>query len=104
MDHPHQPTSESSAAAKQALQAELADLAVLQTLQQGAGALWVDAQSKEKPTYLRADQLQPAAFREMFQKTWKEDNQSSAFLVLKDQGQLHLVKVPLRNAHASGTV
>ena len=86
------------------LQGELADLAVLQTLQHGPGALWVREKS-EKPAYLGIDQLEPPAFREMFQKTWDEDNAKSAFLVLQDQAQLHIMKVPRsRNAHAAGTV
>ena len=88
------------------LQGEIADLAVLQTLQHGAGALWVSKASK-RPAYLSIDKFQPPAFREAFQKTWDEDGEKSAFMVLQDEGNLHVMKVPRlksSNTNTAGTV
>ena len=76
----------------QTVNAHLADLAVLQTQQHGAGVLWVA--SHTAPQFRPLAQVEPPAFREMVQKTWDSENATHAFIVVHDQNQLHMVKVP----------
>ena len=77
----------------EAQQAHVMELALLQTQQQGPGALWVAENSD--PVYRTLDQLYPERFRTAFAETWeKRPAEAGAFIVIQDKMQLHVVQVP----------
>ena len=72
--------------------AHIADFALLQTKAHGAGVLWVAPGAQ--PEYRPMDRVEPPAFREMVQKTWDQEHHDHALVVLHQDRQLHVVKVP----------
>lgn len=76
-----------------AQQAHVMELALLQTQQQGPGALWVTENGE--PVYRTLDQFHPERFRTAFEGTWeKRPPEAGAFIVIQEKMQLHVVQVP----------
>ena len=71
----------------------LAALAIHQTLQHGAGVLWVDSDAGTA-RFVAMAQVEPRAFREMVQKTWEAQHSTHALVVLHQDSQLHMLTVP----------
>ena len=78
---------------------QLQKLARAETIARGAGALFVA--EGVPPKYVPLDEIQPPRFREVFAKTWAEEKGKSAFTVLLDAGNFHVVKVALHPRETS---